>query len=45
MNKPTSEELKAQLIALLQNPETNIKNLMIIADEMIIVFNHLPKSK
>ncbi|MFA5934985.1 MAG: hypothetical protein WC827_03820 [Candidatus Paceibacterota bacterium] len=38
-----SEEMKAKLIELLQNPETNIKNLMVIQDEIIIVFNNLPK--
>jgi hypothetical protein len=44
MSKPLdSNEAKAKLIELLQHPETNIKNLMLIGDEIIIVFNNLPK--
>lgn len=38
-----SEEMKTKLVELFQNPKTDIKNLMIIANEMIIVFNNLPK--
>jgi hypothetical protein len=37
-----SDETKSKLIELLQHPETNIKNLMVIQNEIIIVFNNKP---